>query len=386
MIFPFFRVALACVALATAAPALAQNASIHSRSGMGVERFTFGQLSGWQQDNHGAALGAFQRSCTKLMALAPDTTVGTDLLAGKASIWHKVCEDAQAISASDALGARSFFERQFVPFAVGINGSRSGKFTGYYEPLLKGSRTKQAGYGEPVYGKPADLPAGGGVYPLTRSEIDGGALAGRGLERIWVDDPIDLFFLHVQGSGQVLLDTGERVALRFEGKNNQPYTAIGKVLVQRGALKQEEVSAPSIRKWLKDNPQDARKIMHENHSFVFFSLTPAVDEGPVGAQNVPLTPERSLAVDTAYIPLGMPLYLTTRLPVSKHASGEVYNRLMVAQDKGSAILGAVRGDVFFGPGERAEDLAGHMNSEGGFFALVPRAIADSLSSSRVKTY
>lgn len=360
--------------------------TIHSRSGMSVERHSFAQLPGWQQDDHGQALATFKRSCVKWRSLAPDTLIGTDLLAGRAAIWQKVCEDASPIAATDVLASRSFFERQFVPFAIGIGGSRSGKFTGYYEPLLKGSRTKKPGYAEPVYGKPADLPPAGGVYPLTRADIEGGALTGKGLERLWVNDPIDLFFLHVQGSGQVLLDSGERVALRFDGKNNQPYTAIGKVLIERGELKKEEVTAPAIRAWLRAHPQQARALMQQNKSFVFFSVQPAGDEGPAGAQNVPLTPERSLAVDTAFIPLGMPIYLTTRLPVSRFGDGAAYNRLMVAQDKGSAILGAVRGDVFFGPGERAEDLAGHMNSEGGFYALVPRAMADGLAGSRVKTY
>lgn len=376
---------LACV-FAALLPLAVQAATINSRSGMSVEEYSFSQLPGWQQDNHGEALGAFKRSCTKLNALAPDAPVGNDLLSGSASDWQKVCADAVQIPVTDSVAARSFFERRFVPFAVGIGGSRSGKFTGYYEPLLKGSRTKKAGYAEPVYGKPADLPGGAAVYPLTRADIDKGALAGKGLEQLWVNDPVDLFFLHVQGSGQVLLDSGQRVALRFNGKNNQPYTAIGKVLVERGELTKEEVSAPTIRRWLHEHPQQARALMQENKSFVFFSVAPAGDEGPVGAQNVPLTPERSLAVDTNFIPLGMPVYLATRLPTSKYGQGAFYNRLLVAQDKGSAILGAVRGDVFFGPGARAEDLAGHMNSEGGFYALVPKSLASSLASSRVKTY
>lgn len=343
-----------------------------------AERVQFQQLAGWQQDNQGEALAAFQRSCTKLQALAETAQVGTGLFSAPAAVWHHVCREANRVAPSDTVGARAFFEREFSPFTLAYNANPNGKFTGYYEPLMRGAWEKKPGYQEPVYGRPADLPTGGAVYPLTRRDIEGGALAGKGLERMYISDPVDLFFLHVQGSGRVLMDTGEMVALRFDGKNNQPYTAIGKVLIERGALTREEVSAPAIRKWLRENPQDARGIMQQNQSFVFFHVVPEVAGGPVGAQNVPLIPERSLAVDASYIPLGMPLWLSTTLPQSLYAKGEPYQRLMVAQDKGSAITGAIRGDIFFGFGDRAEDLAGHMNSEGRFVALVPQSIAQRI--------
>lgn len=347
-------------------------------AGFAAQRTSYAQMDAWAQDDHGEALAAFRHSCTRLQAVPAGSQIGTGPLAGAASAWHHACAEAAMVNPRDTVAARNFFEREFVPFALSFDGNPEGKFTGYYEPLMRGAWEKKRGYGEPVYGRPADLPKDGAVYPLTRRDIDGGALAGKGLERMYIDDPVDLFFLHVQGSGRVLMDTGETVALRFDGKNNQPYTAIGKVLVERGELTREEVSAPTIRKWLREHPGEARALMQQNQSFVFFHVVPEVAGGPVGAQNVPLVPERSLAVDVAYIPLGMPLWLSTRLPQSLYGNGEPYERLMVAQDKGSAILGAIRGDVFFGFGDRAEDLAGHMNSPGRFVALVPQAIAQRI--------
>lgn len=354
--------------------AFAERNTIHHMSGLSVTPMRYTELRGWNNDAHGEALEAFQRSCTKLLPLPATATIGNGIFGGAAGHWHRACTEANLVDVQDKVGARAFFEREFVPYQLAYNGDPSGKFTGYYEPLMRGSRTKTSATQEPIYGRPADLVTNE-TYPLTRAEIEGGALAGKGLERLYINDPVDAFFLHVQGSGRVLLDTGETVALRFDGKTNQPYTAIGKVLVERGELTREEVSAPTIRKWLHENPEQARDVMHHNKSFVFFQLVPEVATGPVGAQNVPLIAERSLAVDAGYIPLGMPLWLSTALPESSFGKSEAYERLMVAQDKGSAITGAIRGDIFFGFGDRAEDLAGHMNGEGKLVALVPKMLA-----------
>ena len=359
------------------APALASAAIIKGQGGLEIERSGFSKLTGWSNDDHGQALAAFQLSCTKLQALPPASVYGAGVLATKASDWHYACEEASLVSPDDKVGARVFFERVFVPYQLSDKGNKTGKFTGYYEPLLRGSRQAKAGYDYPVYGRPADL-GQYSVYPYTRAQIEEGALKSKGLEKLWVNSPIDLFFMQVQGSGRVVLDTGETVALRFDGKTNQPYTAIGKVLIERGALKRENVNAPAIRAWLRDHPADAQSVMHRNQSYVFFKLEQATDEGPRGAQNVPLTPERSLAVDTKYIPLGMPLFLQTNLPQTAYGQGEDYRHLLVAQDKGSAILGVIRGDIFFGSGERAEELAGHMIGNGSLVALVPKKTAISL--------
>lgn len=371
--------ALSVLLLASPAAHASGNSELHP-DGLSLTPMTYLTLEGWQTDAHGEALAAFLRSCSKLQNIPATSKIGEGMLSGSAGHWHRACIEADGVNPADGVGARSFFEREFAPYQLAYKGEPRGKLTGYYEPLMRGAWERKAGYAEPIYAPPADL-VSGQVYPLTRRDIEGGALAGKGLERMYIADPVDAFFLHVQGSGRVLMDTGETVALRFAAKTNQPYTAIGKVLRERGAL-QGEITAPLIRKWLHDNPAQAREVMQQNDSFVFFSVEPESSQGPVGAQNVPLIPERSLAVDAAFIPLGMPLWVSTNLPQSLYARGEPYHRLMVAQDKGSAILGAIRGDVFFGFGDRAEDLAGHMNSETRFVALVPKGLAREIEGKR----
>ncbi|MCH2546875.1 MAG: MltA domain-containing protein [Alphaproteobacteria bacterium] len=362
-----------CLALLLPQVAAASGNTIHHSRGLSLTPMTFTKLSGWNTDAHGEALLAFQRSCTKLQAIPAAQIIGDGILAGNAGHWHRACIEANQVKPHDAVGARAFFEREFIPYQLAYEGDPRGKFTGYYEPLMQGSWQRSAEYNEPVYGRPSDL-VNGQLYPLTRRDIDGGALTGKGLERMYISNPVDLFFLHVQGSGRVLMDSGETVALRYDGKTNQPYTAIGKVLIERGEISRENMSAPAIRKWLHDHPDQARELMHQNASYVFFQVEPESDSGPVGAQNVPLVPERSMAVDAAYIPLGTPLWLSTNLPTSLYGKSQTYQRLMVAQDKGSAILGAIRGDIFFGFGDRAEDLAGHMNGEGTLVALLPKKL------------
>ena len=343
---------------------------ITSHTGLTLEKINYNDLPGWRDDEHGEALAAFQLSCTKLQRLDADFQYGKAMLKAPASEWQRICAEAATIPTTDHIGARSFFERQFTAFKAGYQGNFKGLFTGYYEPLMRGSRTRSEEYNVPVLAPPADL-VSGQTYPLTRTDIESGALKDQGLEVLWLSSPVDKFFTQVQGSGRVLLDTGETVALRYAGKNNQPYTAIGKVLVERGALNAGEVTAPAIREWLLTHPSEAGEVMRQNASYVFFSVQPDVGSGPVGAQNVPLTPQRSLAVDASYFPLGIPLFLSTTLPDTPMSDPQPYQRLMIAQDKGSAIEGAVRGDIFFGFGELAEALAGHMQSEGEFVVLVP---------------
>ncbi|MBM3618814.1 MAG: murein transglycosylase [Alphaproteobacteria bacterium] len=349
-------------------------------AGMELHRTDFSQVPDWGIDQHGYALESLQRSCYKFHSQPVETPYGEGKLKGKVGDWNLICRDVLEMNPSDNLGSRRLFERHFTPFAVSFDGNYEGKLTGYYEPLLMASFTKKPGYEVPVYAPPADLPKDGSVYPLTRKQINAGALKGKGLEKLYVSSAIDLFFLQVQGSGRALVDeTGQRLNLKFAGKTNQPYTAIGKILVERGELTKEEVSAPAIRQWLKTHPDQAQALMEENASYVFFTVEPNTGEGgATGAQNTVLLPERSMAVDTRFIPLGLPVFVNTTLPNSKHGQGAVYSHLLIAQDKGSAILGAVRGDIFFGHGDRAEDLAGHMNSAGKFFVLVPNTIAERI--------
>lgn len=353
------------------------------------------KLNGWQSDNPVDAVIAFQRSCEKLLRRPGKSPIGDHEIYGTTDDWRLVCDAAQGFSkTSSADEARDFFEAWFQPFAVTAEDEAEGLFTGYYEPLLRGSKSKSGTYAVPLYLPPEDLVKidlgkfdpdfdgrsirgrieGQEFIPyFSRDDIVEGALADRDLELVWVDDEIETFFLQIQGSGQVQLDDGSVIRVGYADQNGLPYRAIGRDLIEIGALTPETVSLQSIRKWLQANPQSARDIMARNKSYIFFRENTELDptDGPLGAQNVPLTAGRSLAVDPRHVPLGAPLWLDTTAPWPD--GDQPLQRLMVAQDTGGAIKGAIRGDVFWGAGERAEDVAGRMKSKGRFFVLVPRA-------------
>jgi membrane-bound lytic murein transglycosylase A len=242
-----------------------------------------------------------------------------------------------------------------------------GKFTGYFEPEMRGSKVPSRLFTVPVYRKPPDLTD----QPyLTRAEIEAGALKGKGLEIAYVQDPVGLFEMQVQGSGRIQLAEGGSMTLGFDGSNNRPYTAIGAVLVEMGVMKKEDATWPAIRDWLKRNPQQARDVMRKNERYIFFRDTRT--SAPIGAQGVPLTAQRSMAIDPTITPYGTPVWIDTRRPVyRKPGATESYRRLMIAQDTGAAIKGPARGDVFYGAGTQAADWAGRMNSDGRAIVLVP---------------
>ena len=341
----------------------------------------FSALPGWRDDRHEEALTALGRSCAARAGAG-------DARFGDAAAWRAACAAAETLGAGGRVAARAYFETWFRPHRVlGPDGGR-GLFTGYFEPELAGSRTRTAGFAAPLYRRPddlvtarlADFRAGdaherlagrvvaGRLEPyFSRAEIEAGALAGRGLEIFWAADPIAVFFLHIQGSGLLRLADGARVRLGYAATNGRPYTAIGRVLVRRGALVLEEVSLQSIRAWLRANPDRAREVMAANASYVFFREV--AGEGPVGAQGVALTPGRSIAVDPRHLPLGLPMWIDTAHPLAGHPP---LRRLVVAQDTGGAIRGAVRADLFWGAGPEAEARAGRMRAIGRYFALIPR--------------
>ncbi len=323
--------------------------------------------------------------------------------AGRIGDWRALCAAAEALVRDGGeearhAAARRFFETWFVPYAARASRAATGLFTGYYEPLLHGARGRVGRYSVPLYARPDDLVmvnlglfrpdlagrriAGrvvdGRLTPYeTRREIDSGRLSGRGLELLWVDDPLDAFFLHIQGSGRVELADGRTVRVGYAGQNGQPYVAIGRVLVERGALRREEVSLQSIRAWLEAHPMETTEVLAANPSYVFFRLLDG--DGPIGALGVALTPGRSLAVDPSFVPLGAPVWLDTTDPLDE---GRPLRRLMVAQDTGGAIRGAVRGDVFWGAGEEAEARAGRMRSQGRYYLLLPRVAAEARVAGR----
>ncbi|MGI9437019.1 MAG: murein transglycosylase A [Geminicoccaceae bacterium] len=356
---------------------------------------SYEKLQGWRDDHPAAAIIAFRRSCDKLVLRPEDGAIGAHALYGTAKDWRMACEAAGEIGdAPDAGEARKFFEAWFQPFEVTADGDREGLFTGYYEPLLQGSKNRVGDYSVPLHVPPDDLVRvdlgrfdpdlegqsirgrieGQDFIPYhSRDEIERGALADRDLELVWVDDEIEKFFLQIQGSGQVRLDDGTVIRVGYAEQNGLPYRAIGRDLIEIGALSPKEVSLQTIRDWLIANPTRAQQIMARNKSYIFFreNTELSANDGPIGAQNVPLTAGRSLAVDPRHIPLGAPIWLETTAPWPD--SERPLRRLMIAQDTGGAIKGPVRGDVFWGAGENAEFIAGHMKSKGRFFVLVPRA-------------
>jgi membrane-bound lytic murein transglycosylase A len=348
-----------------------------------LSRATFADLPGWSQSDPRAALAAFQRSCSANQSRPPDTRLGD--YAGLVSDWREVC--AAADGANDA---RAFFESQFDVFAV----EGDALFTGYYEPLLHGSRTRHDAYQTPVYALPADLISVdlGAFRPEMKGEHIAGRLDGQHLVPyatradidtkppqtkviFYGDDPVSVFFMHIQGSGRVVLDDGSTIKVAYAGQNGHPYTPIGRTLIRSGLLARENVSMQSIRAWLKANPAAAQAVMETDASYVFFRESPVGDAalGSAGSQGAPLTRQASIAVDLRFHPLGVPFFIDTMTP-----DGKKLQSLFIAQDTGGAIRGPARADIFFGFGEEAEHLAGGMKSTGQFYLLLPKAVAAKL--------
>lgn len=325
---------------------------------------SFNEIPGWSDDKHAEALATFRKSCPRL-SVSADTRISTD--GGErvvtASEWRQICAQANAVKPGDERGARQFFEENFRPLVV----QGPANFTGYFEPELRGSRAPSRLFTVPVYRRPSDL---GDKPYFTRAEIEQGALKGKGLEIVWVQDPVALYEAQVQGSARVHLAEGGTLSLGFDGSNNRPYTAIGNVLVEMGVMKRDAVTWPAIRDWLKRHPPQGRDVMRRNERYIFFKDTRTA--APTGSQGVPLTAQRSLAVDAVFTPYGTPIWIETTRPVAgKPGATEPYRRLMIAQDSGTAIKGPARGDVFFGSTAQAADWAGRMVAGGRAIVLVP---------------
>lgn len=327
----------------------------------------FQDLPGWSRDDLSGAVLALQKSVTKKCD------------------WGDLCQQILQLNPQDTQKAYQFFESHFTPFAASNHGNKTGLFTGYYVPLLKGSLHQTATYHVPLYQVPDELVTidlgnfreewqgeqlvgrvqNKKIYPFyDRAEIEKGALA-HAKKIVWVDDPVDAFFVQIQGSGIVEMEDGSRMKIGYAGKNGHEYVSIGKELVARGEMDLAQVSMQSIRDWLHAHPQQADEILHANPSYVFFRALD--DQGVVGAQGVTLTAERSLAVDRKFVAYGTVMWVDI-----DHPDGGRIQKMMVAQDTGGAIKGPVRGDVFWGEGEKAADRAGRMRSEGQYYLLLPR--------------
>ena len=355
-----------------------------------LTKTSFAALPGWRQSDPSAALSAFVRSCAALKRQDAAAAMG---YAGSIADWRAPCRAARATSSAKA---RAFFEQWFVPLQISAGEVKGGAFTGYYEPELSASRSRHGAFQTPVYGTPADLVSvdlgafrpklrgehiagkvqGGRLIPYaTRAEIDAQGLPQAPI-LLYADDPIAVFFLHIQGSGRVRFDDGHWLRVSYAAQNGQVYTPIGRTLKLRGALKPADISMQSIRAWLRANPSAAREVMQTNASYVFFKEEAIGDPalGAKGAEGVPLTPGASLAVDARLHAFGVPYFVATTLPDAKPLQ-----RLFVAQDIGGAIRGPVRGDIFFGFGREAEKLAGAMNQTGRLYALLPIPVAARLA-------
>jgi membrane-bound lytic murein transglycosylase A len=306
------------------------------------EILDFDDLNGWAQDDHAAALSTFLNTCMDLEE--PD--------------WRSLCSVAR-----DQKNAKAFFELFFRPIL--ISDGAAALFTGYFEPELQGALTPSARYRYPLYKMPPEALAAN-PWLSRRDILESGVMQGRGLEIAWVDDPVELFFLQIQGSGRISLPGGGSIRVGYAGANGHPYRSIGVELVQRGVYDAHQVSAEVIKNWVRRNPAEGEELLLHNGSYVFFREVShvAADKGPLGAMNRSVTTMRTVAVDPAFTPLGAPVWI--------EKDGETpLRRLMIAQDTGSAIKGAQRADVFFGTGDAAGQAAGKLKDPGRMIVLMP---------------
>ena len=308
-----------------------------------AQMLTFEELDGWQQDDHRAALEAFLETCQKL-----------------SGDWAPVCLLAADVAASDA-SAKSFFEMVFKPVQIG---SAPALFTGYHEPELRGSPTRTPRFSYPIYARPPELQDGQVYYD--RAAIERGVLRGRGLELAWLEDPVEVFFLHIQGSGRIQMTDGTVIRVGYAGRNGFAYVSVGKELVARGTLTADQVSAQGIRAFVQNNPAAGADLLNLNPSYIFFRKIadlPA-EKGPIGAMGKSITTLRSVAIDPDFTPLGAPVW------IEKEGANPLH-RLMVAQDTGGAIKGAQRADIFYGTGDQAGNDAGTIKDGGRMIVLLP---------------
>jgi membrane-bound lytic murein transglycosylase A len=389
--------AVLVLALMVAGLWLWQSRLIAPAARLSLTQVVFTTLPGWSESDARPALSAFRRSCATFANEPQMHALGGAGYAGAVSDWDGVCAAVPGGTVGED-GARRYFESWFVPFKVSAGENADALFTGYYEPELHASRHRHGGYTTPIYGVPDDMVSAD--LGLFRDDLKGEHVTGRvlghafvpyftraqidadGLPRapvlLYADDPTQVFFLHIQGSGRARLDSGAFVRLAYAGQNGRPYTPVGRVLIQQDAIDRSQMSMQAIRSWMRAHPDAARGIMESDQSFVFFRLAPVGDPslGSPGSEGVPLTPEASIAVDEHLHPLGAPFFVSASAPDPDPSKPErSLNRLFVAQDTGGAIKGAARADVFWGFGRDAESIAGRLKSTGKLFVLLPKPVA-----------
>ncbi len=339
-----------------------------------VEALDFASMPGWKDDDHAAAYDAFLKSCTAILR-------GTKQMRAARPVYgalFNVCERTKTAGKLDRDQARAFFEANFKPVRLAQQGQADGFFTGYYETEVEGSRVPTAEFNIPVYTAPAATirTKQSKVFAnLDRTNIEEGALKGKKLEICYLKSPIDLFFAQIQGSTRVKLDTGSVLRLNYIASNGLPYTPVGRYLIDRGIIAKEDMSMDRIRDWMVANPEEGKELRRKNRSFVFFRETDLRDhEECIGAQGIPLTPGRSLAVDKKIHVYGTPIWIDAELPIESEKPETKFQRLLVAQDTGSAIIGPARADIYFGTGDTIGSIAGRIKQFGHFVMLVPRSV------------
>jgi membrane-bound lytic murein transglycosylase A len=351
------------------------------------------EIPGWVEDDQLQAFNTFLASCKPIIAQRepPKETkaLGTSL--------REPCQAARAAQVNDSAQARAFFERHFAPVRISRLGEGEGFVTGYYEPVLEGSRTYSEQFPVPVYRRPsnlfvrgvrpegASLPNKGEVFRkigrrklvpyYDRAQIEDGILSGRGIEICYVRNFTELLFMQIQGSARIKLQDGSTIRLNYDAHNGQAYTPVGRILIERNIISREDMSMQRIRDYMASNPEAAKELRRQNKAYVFFrEVQLSEKEEAVGAQGIPLTAGRSIAVDRFLHVYGTPFFVEGNLPIESERAQTPFRRLMVSQDTGSAIVGPARADIYFGAGVEAGRVAGRLKNAARFVMLVPRSL------------
>ena len=363
------------------------------------EPVDWSKLDGWANDDHAAAFAAFLTSCRALNGErrpGRETAITEEL--------KNVCQRAFAAIPLEEDGARKFFEDNFRPLRISKLGDSDGFLTGYYEPIIEGSRVPTGEFTAPLFRRPPNLVASGrrklgDLFPnkgvkvgrrfgrrkivpfYTRGEIEDGALDGWRLEICWLRSQLDVLFAQIQGSARIRLEDGTILRINYDSHNGWPYTPVGRVLIERNIIPKDEMSMQRIREWMEAHPDDAKDARRQNKSYVFFRIVDlASEDEPMGAQGVPLVPGRSIAVDRALHVYGTPFFISADLPIANEKTATKFRRLVFAQDTGSAIVGPARADIYFGAGAEAARMAGRIRNPGAFAMLLPRALDPALTA------
>ena len=381
-------------ALSLAAPLRAEPADeLFKLADTELEPVKWADLAGWAADDHLAAFATYQTSCQTFRNVKRPPQ---DERPVYNALWE-ACRHAAGLRPADKDAARRFFEDNFRPVHIARLGEPQGFLTGYYEPIVQGSRFPSPEFHVPLYRRPPDLVAAGykpGLDPFPnkgaligrlndkgeivpyhdRAAIEGGALDGQRLEICWLRDPFEVLAIQIQGSARVILEDGTPLRVNYDSHNGYPYTAVGRALIERNLVPREEMSMQRIRDWMAANPDEAPKVRATNRSYVFFHVTGLSNQGePAGAQGVPLMPGRSIAVDKMHV-YGTPFFIEASLPIESAKPTTPFRRLMIAQDTGSAIVGPARADLYWGAGDDAARIAGRIRHAGRFVMLLPRAL------------